>query len=147
FIEELEQEREDGQLIAMSFHNESNVASFKKYEKKETQKSQAKEVVKGNDNEETVNKRTSNYYNLTGRKIIYFPNPVYTCNSFGKIVINIAVDSFGSVMSVDYNAASSTSSNGCLIDQALLYAQQARFNKEPAKERQIGTITYIFPGQ
>ena len=147
YIEELEQERENEQLVAMSSDAENTISSYKKYEKKETQKSQAKEVVKGNDNEETVNKKTSNYYHLTGRKIVYFPNPVYTCNAFGKIVINITVDTYGSVINTEYNTASSTSSNGCLIDQALLYAQQAKFNKETSKPQQIGTITYIFPGQ
>lgn len=147
FIEELEQERKNEQLVAMNSQNENSVASFKKYEKKETQKSQAKEIVKEDTQEETVNKKTSNYYNLAGRKIIHFPNPIYTCNAFGKIVINITVDDYGNVIGADYNTAASTSSNGCLIDQALLYAQQAKFDKNLAKEKQIGTITYIFPGQ
>ncbi|PKP25449.1 MAG: hypothetical protein CVU03_08170 [Bacteroidetes bacterium HGW-Bacteroidetes-2] len=93
-----------------------------------------------------VNKNSSNYYNLPGRKIKVFPNPIYTCPSKGKIVVNITVDNIGKVIETSYNQASSTSENGCLIESALKYAKDAIFTNSSNLE-QIGTITYIFQGQ
>ena len=71
------------------------------------------------------------------------PNPVYTCEKAGKIVVNITVDSQGNVTSVSLNENASTSSNGCLIDNALKYAKTATFQKSN-RITQIGTITYSF---
>lgn len=93
-----------------------------------------------------ANKHSSNYYNLPGRKIKIFPNPIYTCPSGGKIVINITVDNIGRVIQTSFNQASSTTENGCLIDSAIEYAKEALFTNSSNTE-QLGTITYIFQGQ
>ena len=60
-----------------------------------------------------------------------------------KVVINIEVDSRGFVTSADFNASSSTTSNGCLVENAIAYAYKARFNSSE-RALQKGTITYLF---
>jgi len=94
----------------------------------------------------TVNRNSSMYYHLTGRNVIDFPNPIYTCEKSGKIVVNIIVDSAGKVIETSLNQASSTSSDWCLIENALNYASKATFNPSENKT-QSGTITYLFPGK
>lgn len=82
-------------------------------------------------------------YSLVGRKYVNdFPNPVYTCDAIGTIVINIEVDKEGNVKHTSFNQASSTSYNKCLIDNALEYAKQAKFSQ--GSRIQIGTITYHY---
>jgi len=91
------------------------------------------------------NRQSTVSYNLKGRNAITIPNPVYTCDTYGKIVLNIEVNSTGIVTKKEYNKKASTSSNGCLIDQAFLYASDALFNST-SKKSQIGTITFNFQG-
>ncbi|MAN59966.1 MAG: hypothetical protein CMC08_09055 [Flavobacteriaceae bacterium] len=92
-------------------------------------------------------RQTTMSYRLVGRSEKHLPNPVYICEGSGKIVINITVDANGAVTNADYNRSSSTTTNGCLIDSALEYALAARFTTASEKPRQLGTITYNFPGQ
>ena len=83
-------------------------------------------------------------YFLQGREAITeLPNPVYTCEESGKVVINITVDAQGYVIQANYNKSSSSTSNGCLVDNAIYYAQKARFDTAD-KPKQTGTITYQF---
>jgi hypothetical protein len=82
-------------------------------------------------------------YNLLGRDAIYIPNPVYTCDARGKIVLNITVNAKGAITQMAYNKKASTSLNGCLIDQALAYANDAIFNSS-SKGTQLGSITFNF---
>lgn len=84
-------------------------------------------------------------YNLLDRQAIYIPNPVYTCDAQGKIVLNITVNGKGAVTQMTYNSSASSSSNGCLIDQARAYAKDAIFNKA-LKASQLGSITFNFQG-
>lgn len=86
-------------------------------------------------------------YNLVQRTALYLPNPVYTCNGFGKIVVNIEVTETGRVKKASYNKRDSTTKNECLIDNALAYAKSARFTTDAQNTKQLGTITYNFPGQ
>ena len=79
-----------------------------------------------------------------GRKAVEIPNPVYTCDSSGKIVVNIEVNEFGEVLEAKINKSSSNSSNECLVDQAIEYALGARFNRASGRKRQPGTITFYF---
>lgn len=83
-------------------------------------------------------------FSLRDRTAVNIPNPVYTCDVAGKIVINIKVNSQGRVISTSFNKASSTSSNECLIENAQNYASQAVFSDFPGRESQLGTITYQF---
>lgn len=95
----------------------------------------------------SVNKKTTISYQLINRKKLHLPNPVYTCDRGGKVVISIEVDALGKVIKTAYNEAASTTTNGCLIESALHYANSSKFTTKAGKSKQIGTITYLFPGQ
>ncbi len=95
----------------------------------------------------SVNRNSSVSYSLKDRKDKHLPPPVYLCEGGGKIVINITVNSGGEVIDTYVNKASSTSTNECLIDSALEYAKTARFSSDASKDKQIGSITYIFQGK
>ncbi|HLV93422.1 MAG TPA: hypothetical protein VKX34_09895 [Aequorivita sp.] len=116
-----------------------------KKEKKNFSNSESKSnneaVVKGG------NRNTTISYRLVDRKDIDLPNPVYTCYGSGKVVINIEVDQLGRVKKTSYNKAASTTSNACLIDAAKEYSAQARFTAHDTRKKQLGTITFNFPGQ
>ncbi|CAM3318115.1 energy transducer TonB [Aequorivita lipolytica] len=104
----------------------------------------------GKENDAVVksgNRNTTISYQLINRKDIELPNPVYTCYGFGKVVINIEVSNLGKIVKSSYNKTASSTSNECLIDAALDYAEQARFNTDASKGKQLGTITFNFPGQ
>jgi succinate dehydrogenase flavin-adding protein (antitoxin of CptAB toxin-antitoxin module) len=92
------------------------------------------------------NKNSSISYSLVNRTKIDIPPPIYLCESGGKVVINITVDSEGNVTDANYNNASTTD-NGCLVDTALEYAKASLFSSNSSKPSQIGTITFIFKGK
>lgn len=94
-----------------------------------------------------VNRRTTITYNLKDRNALELPNPVYTCDTGGKIVISIVVNSLGKIEKANYNPTLSTTTNGCLIDAAMEYTLQSRFTTKQDRDKQMGTITYLFPGQ
>lgn len=91
-------------------------------------------------------KSSSISFSLVGRSAIDIPNPVYTCDVSGKVVVNIVVNATGEVTSTSVNKNSSTSTNECLIENALLYAAGARFSRLAGRNDQPGTITYNFQG-
>jgi hypothetical protein len=95
----------------------------------------------------SVNKKTTISYQLIDRKKLHLPNPVYTCDRGGKVVISIEVNALGKVVKTTYNKAASNTTNGCLIESALHYATSSNFTTKAGKNKQIGTITYLFPGQ
>ncbi|MDO4879885.1 MAG: TonB family protein [Capnocytophaga sp.] len=102
-----------------------------------------KEELKKVNNE--VNKNSLVKYSLEGRYATReLPNPIYTCEFFGKIVVNITVDMNGAIIDANINTQQSTSTNACLTDNALEYAKKARFSPDFNKPKQTGTITYIF---
>jgi len=83
-------------------------------------------------------------FSLLGRSAVDIPNPVYTCDRSGKIVINISVNAEGRVTSTSVNKGSSSTTNECLTEQALEYAAKAVFSRLPGRNSQPGTITYNF---
>ena len=83
-------------------------------------------------------------FSLRGRNAISIPNPIYTCDRAGKIVVNITVNAEGRVIDTGINKASSTSDNECLIENALEYAANAVFSQLAGRNEQPGTITYNF---
>ncbi|MDT0689943.1 energy transducer TonB [Salegentibacter sp. F188] len=83
-------------------------------------------------------------YSLKGRTAYEIPNPIYTCDVPGKIVVNITVNAEGLVQDTRINKASSTSSNACLEEMALQYAAGARFSRLAGRDSQPGTISYQF---
>lgn len=95
-------------------------------------------------NEQGTYRNSSISFSLVGRRAINIPNPIYTCDTAGKIVVNIEVNAEGAVISTSINRSSSTSTNECLVDQALEYAAGASFSRLPGRDSQPGTITYNF---
>ncbi len=129
-------------------NNDIGISKQKKPEAKKTEKfsnsqsdNEKVAVVKGG------NRNTTISYQLVNRKDIDLPNPVYTCYGFGKVVINIEVNTLGKVVKNTYNKTASTTTNACLIDAALEYSEKARFTTDASKAKQLGTITFNFPGQ
>jgi hypothetical protein len=86
-------------------------------------------------------------YNLKGRKAYSLPNPGYTCNGSGVVVVQIKVDKSGSVKFADFSAAQSNHATECMIERALKYAKKSRFDYVSGAGMQTGTITYKFVGQ
>ncbi|MDO6515784.1 hypothetical protein Q4562_01005 [Zobellia uliginosa] len=105
-----------------------------------------KEAQKKEFTNNLAKRRTSVSYSLVNRSYYKLPPPIYTCIEGGKVVINIQVDATGNVVDADYNAKSSGTTNGCLIDNAIAYALKAKFSSGE-KSIQKGTITYLFQGK
>ncbi len=82
-------------------------------------------------------------YNLKGRKAYALPNPGYTCNSSGTIVIQIKVDNSGDVKDIKFLSNLSSGASECLVERASNYAKKARFDFKSGGV-QTGTITYKF---
>lgn len=148
FIKKIEQEREESSL-----DTESKLAEMDKaMEDENLYKTSFTKPTSTTFKNETkpingANKNTTNSYNLTNRDVLYFPNPVYVCDGYGKVVLFIVVSDLGKVTDVSLNKNSTTTSNLCLIETAIKYAKKARFNGDKNKPLQKGSITYIFPGQ
>ncbi|MFP9099405.1 energy transducer TonB [Flavobacterium sp. RHBU_24] len=84
-------------------------------------------------------------YKLAGRKVLTKPAPRYTCNEQGVVVVAIAVDQSGKVISANAGARGTTNSARCLADQAEAAALNTKFDSNPnAAEKQTGTIVYNF---
>lgn len=162
FIASVENENQDitetteGKLQEMSDAMEesqkSNVANEESITKKPEKKKKTKFSNSQSDKEELAvvkggNRNTTISYQLINREDIDLPNPVYTCYGSGKVVINVEVNNLGKVVKNSYNKTASTTSNQCLIDAASEYALQARFNTDASRVKQLGTITFNFPGQ
>ena len=150
FIEELETDRKENNESAEDKLSEINeVISDSKSEIKDDlatekkYKSNLPEAILATTN----NSKSTNSYRLVNRKVIEFPNPVYVCDSFGKVVLHIEVNTNGYVIMTSVNKNASTTTNLCLIESAIDYAKKARFTKDKNKPSQVGSITYIFPGQ
>ncbi|MFV8281028.1 hypothetical protein ACNKXS_05760 [Christiangramia marina] len=109
-----------------------------------------KDASNGDDSSEESSQKSAVYdyssisFSLQGRRAVKIPNPVYTCDVAGKIVINISVDANGYVIDTSLNKGSSTSGNECLVERAMEYAAGARFSKLAGRNEQPGTITYYF---
>lgn len=93
-----------------------------------------------------TNRNSTMSYSLVGRSHKFLPTPIYLCQNGGRIIINITVNHLGKVTNTSVNG-SSTSTNECLLDHALEYAQNARFSADASKPSQIGTITFDFKGK
>ncbi len=134
----------------VNFGAESNDIDFSKAQQaleEAKEKLEESAAMKEKRTTEGVNRKTTITYNLKDRNALELPNPVYTCDAGGKIVISIVVDALGKIQKATYNPTLSTTTNGCLIDAALEYTQHSRFTTKHDRERQLGTITYLFPGQ
>ena len=126
--------------------DEGYAANLKELAKKREEKKQKlgeKEAQKKEFTNHLAKRKTSVSYSLVDRNSYQLPPPIYTCIEGGKVVVNILVDANGNVVEADFNAKSSGTSNGCLVDNAIKYALKARFSSS-SRTSQKGTITYIF---
>ncbi|MDO5105755.1 hypothetical protein [Capnocytophaga sp.] len=95
--------------------------------------------------EDVVNKNALVKYSLTDRTLRgELPNPIFTCERYGKVVVIIKVNENGYVIEATIDKANSTTSDGCMLDNALKYAQQTQFNVASGRGVQVGSITYSF---
>jgi hypothetical protein len=136
----------------------SETTSHSTFEKPQQQYSPAnnyaltdEELQRFNSIKEAMNKdamaehsnRTSTFrYSLKDRRVLYYDTPRYLCESGGKVVVNIIVNSEGVVTDCYINSATETT-NACLLNTALEYARKAIFNTSKQSE-QLGSVTYFF---
>lgn len=81
---------------------------------------------------------------LEGRYLVGdLPQPAYTVEVEGRVVIRITVDAAGVVTGAVFEQSGSTTNNGSLVAAARAAALRARFTADEATV-QTGTITYIF---
>ncbi len=129
--------------------DEGYAASLQELAKKREEKKQLlgeREAQKEERTNNLAKRKTSVSFSLVGRNNYDLPPPIYTCIEGGRVVVNIKVDALGNVIEADYNDKSSSTSNGCLVDNAIVYALKAKFNVS-TKASQMGTITYLFQGK
>ena len=142
-IEELKAANQDNNVLTAS-NSESNKDKSSAFGSINDIVSKRLKSQKNADN--SANKNSSVSYSLVDRLHTFLPTPIYLCEQGGKIVVNITVNHEGNVVDAYINASSS-SENGCLIDHALEYAKESKFNKNPKKASQLGTITFLFRGK
>lgn len=103
----------------------------------------AADTLKIPDEVNNIKKDTRIWYSLANRHHRTIAVPIYTCDSAGKVAVNILVSPAGNVMETVIDPENSTTSNGCLLENAQEYARKTTFN--PGKEgMQWGTIYYLF---
>lgn len=146
-LEELLEERQMSENTNNSLSSDAGYASnLKELAKKRKERKEQlgeKEAQKKEFTNNLKDKRTSISYSLVDRNAYKLPPPIYTCLRGGKVVINIKVDTSGSVIDAFFNEKSSTTNDYCLIENAITYALKAQFNSGK-KAAQKGTITYLF---
>jgi len=148
FIEQQEQNREQAQEQTQDKIDQINqsINATKNPSQKDLSLNTNKNKTSTDPEEINIGNSTIRY-SLINRSALLLPNPVYTCENPGKIVIQITVAPTGIVQDTQYNKSASTSENNCLIDQALRYAKKARFTSVRTSKEQKGSITFYFPGQ
>lgn len=98
----------------------------------------------GNGNGGGVGNGNGNY-RLAGRKFLSKPQPQYTCNEQGTVVVQITVDKSGKVIGAQPGIRGTTNAAKCLLDQAKIAALNTVVNpSDDAPEKQVGTIIYNF---
>jgi hypothetical protein len=84
-------------------------------------------------------------YQLSGRKVLSKPAPKYTCNEEGTVVVEISVNSSGTVTGAIPGVKGTTNTAKCLLDQAKVAAMNTRFDaSDNAPDKQVGKIIYNF---
>lgn len=144
--------QQQGSVQDMNAENEARLAALQKEReaalearKEEIQAAIDAREANRNKKKKSAFRQSTVSYNLVNRTAISLPNPVYTCDAYGKVVINITVDDEGTIIDKSFNKSASTSSNGCLIDQAMEYLNRAYFDKGK-KATQLGSVTFDFQG-
>jgi len=92
--------------------------------------------------------KTNIFYSLENRYHIRLPVPVYKCEGFGVVEVQILVDQKGYVVNVQVPNMGDSMNEICLAEAAKTAAMSTRFNTDfGAALRQQGTITYHFQPQ
>ena len=142
-------ETQDNIITSNSNYNSSKQYAIQDNERKSFNKVKdilASQSKKKTTNDSKANRNSSVSFSLKNRTKVKLPPPVYLCEVTGKIIVNITVNSNG-IITDTYINSSSSSSNQCLIDHALEYAQNAIFSADASTKSQIGSITYYFKGK
>ena len=88
---------------------------------------------------------TGNSYNMNGRSIVgRIPEPAYTRNVEGVIVVSIEVNAAGTVISAHAGTAGTTIGDITMRRDAEVAAKKAKFNSISGNAIQTGTITYRY---
>jgi len=92
--------------------------------------------------------KVTRYCNVQGREC-YTVAPSYTCKGGGQVQIDIKVDKIGTVKSVKVNTANTTTTNECILNQALDYAKRTTKVSSDLKGEHAnsGYIIYNFVSQ
>ncbi len=150
FDQQLEEIFEKNSASQLESEDEESPETSGSFNFKQQKKAPPKKQSDGDRSSENISTQrggmdnSSITFSLVGRTAVDIPNPIYTCDRAGKIVVNITVNSAGRVLSTSINKGSSTSSNECLAEQAMQYASQAVFSRLDSRNSQPGTITYQF---
>jgi hypothetical protein len=92
--------------------------------------------------------KTNIYYSLENRYHIRLPVPVYKCEGFGIVEVQIFVDQKGYVVNAQVPNLGDSMNELCLADAAKSAAMATKFNTDfDSPIRQQGTITYHFQSQ
>jgi outer membrane biosynthesis protein TonB len=84
-------------------------------------------------------------YQLGNRKAVSKPAPKYLCNEQGTVVVQIAVDRNGTVISANPGVKGTDNTAKCLLDQARIAAMNTKWQSDnTAPDKQIGKIIYNF---
>jgi outer membrane biosynthesis protein TonB len=84
-------------------------------------------------------------YQLGNRKAINMPQPNYLCQEQGTVVVQIAVDRNGKVISANPGVKGTTNTAKCLLDQAKIAAMNTKWQSDnAAPDKQTGRIIYNF---
>lgn len=87
----------------------------------------------------------SGNYQLGNRKALSKPEPKYLCNEQGIVVVQIAVNQNGKVISANPGVKGTTNTAKCLLDQAKIAAMNTKWQSDiAAPDTQIGKIIYNF---
>ena len=112
------------------------------------------EKIKDNSIIKTVNKslkKTSNAtakYFCENRNMILQKIPSYLCNQTGTVRLTIKVNPKGEVTDCKVDNSETSTSNQCLIENAINYAKNWKFNQDfSSTQRQEGWIEFIYLSQ
>lgn len=84
-------------------------------------------------------------YQLGNRKALNKPQPNYICDEQGIVVVQIAVDKSGRVITANPGIRGTTNAAKCLLDQAKIAALNTKWQSDDAApEKQVGKIIYNF---
>ena len=84
-------------------------------------------------------------YSLGNRKALSKPQPDYTCNEQGTVVVEVTVDQNGKTINAVAGIKGTTNTAPCLLSQARIAAMNTRWQaSNDAPDKQVGKIIYSF---